>query len=82
MNRENEPNKKDASFISFSGDDSNTSNFAVFRLLVSSTYPINFAGFSMTSESQGPVDFASSHLMASEDSNSLYEPGAKRMKTD
>nr|CAG4638159.1 EOG090X0I3Y [Chydorus sphaericus] len=52
MNRENEPNKKDASFISFSGDDSNTS-------------------FSMTSESQGPVDFASSHLLASEDSNSF-----------
>jgi len=36
----------------------------------------------MTSESQGPVDFASSHLLASEDSNSLYEPGAKRMKTE
>lgn len=39
-------------------------------------------GFSVTSESQGPVDFASTHLLASEDSNSLYEPGAKRMKTD
>ena len=42
-----------------------------------------YSGFSLTSESQGPVDFASSHLMgASEDSNSLYEPGAKRMKTE
>nr|CAG4649820.1 EOG090X0I3Y [Scapholeberis mucronata]SVE93985.1 EOG090X0I3Y [Scapholeberis mucronata] len=57
VNKENETsNKKESSFISFSGEDSNTS-------------------FSMTSESQGPLDFASTQLMASEDSNSLYEPG-------
>nr|SVE70786.1 EOG090X0I3Y [Daphnia similis]SVE71416.1 EOG090X0I3Y [Daphnia similis] len=55
-NKENETAKKDTSFISFSGEDSNTS-------------------FSLTSESQGPLDFASTQLMASEDSNSLYEPG-------
>lgn len=36
----------------------------------------------MTSESQGPLDFASTQLMASEDSNSLYEPGVKRIKTE
>nr|SVE81689.1 EOG090X0I3Y [Daphnia magna] len=56
MNKENDTAKKDTSFISFSGEDSNTS-------------------FSLTSESQGPLDFASTQLMASEDSNSLYEPG-------
>nr|CAG4637483.1 EOG090X0I3Y [Ceriodaphnia reticulata]SVE73295.1 EOG090X0I3Y [Ceriodaphnia reticulata] len=56
MNKENDAAKKEASFISFSGEDSNTS-------------------FSLTSESQGPLDFASTQLMASEDSNSLYEPG-------
>nr|SVE74549.1 EOG090X0I3Y [Daphnia barbata] len=56
MNKENDTSKKETSFISFSGEDSNTS-------------------FSLTSESQGPLDFASTHLMASEDSNSLYEPG-------
>nr|SVE72676.1 EOG090X0I3Y [Daphnia similis] len=60
-NKENETAKKDTSFISFSGEDSNTS-------------------FSLTSESQGPLDFASTQLMASEDSNSLYEPGEKKKK--
>ena len=39
-------------------------------------------GFSLTSESQGPLDFASTQLMASEDSNSLYEPGGKRLKME
>ena len=40
-------------------------------------------GFSLTSESQGPLDFASTQLMgASEDSNSLYEPGVKRLKME
>ncbi|XP_032782885.1 B-cell CLL/lymphoma 7 protein family member A isoform X2 [Daphnia magna] len=63
MNKENDTAKKDTSFISFSGEDSNTS-------------------FSLTSESQGPLDFASTQLMASEDSNSLYEPGVKRLKTE
>nr|CAG4641337.1 EOG090X0I3Y [Eulimnadia texana] len=38
--------------------------------------------FSLTSESQGPIDFNGSHLLASEDSNSMYEPGMKRMKMD
>nr|SVE77351.1 EOG090X0I3Y [Daphnia lumholtzi]SVE77972.1 EOG090X0I3Y [Daphnia lumholtzi]SVE78601.1 EOG090X0I3Y [Daphnia lumholtzi]SVE79230.1 EOG090X0I3Y [Daphnia lumholtzi] len=61
MNKENDTAKKETSFISFSGEDSNTS-------------------FSLTSESQGPLDFASTQLMASEDSNSLYEPGGKIWK--
>nr|CAG4651464.1 EOG090X0I3Y [Simocephalus serrulatus]SVE94605.1 EOG090X0I3Y [Simocephalus serrulatus] len=61
MNKENDSSKKETSFISFSGEDSNTS-------------------FSLTSESQGPLDFASTQLMASEDSNSLYEPGVKRKR--
>ena len=45
---------------------------------------ISLSGFSLTSESQGPLDFASTQLLASEDSNSaaLYEPGAKRLRTD
>nr|CAG4636649.1 EOG090X0I3Y [Eubosmina coregoni]SVE70167.1 EOG090X0I3Y [Eubosmina coregoni] len=58
-NKENETTTKketSSSFISFSGEDSNTS-------------------FSLTSESQGPVEFASSQILASEDSNSIYEPG-------
>nr|SVE76127.1 EOG090X0I3Y [Daphnia hispanica] len=64
MNKENDTSKKDTSFISFSGEDSNTS-------------------FSLTSESQGPLDFASTQLMASEDSNSLYEPGfTMKFKTE
>ncbi|EFX85420.1 B-cell CLL/lymphoma 7 protein family member A-like isoform X2 [Daphnia pulex] len=63
MNKENDTSKKETSFISFSGEDSNTS-------------------FSLTSESQGPLDFASTQLMASEDSNSLYEPGVKRLKME
>ncbi|XP_057372715.1 B-cell CLL/lymphoma 7 protein family member B-like isoform X2 [Daphnia carinata] len=63
MNKENDTAKKESSFISFSGEDSNTS-------------------FSLTSESQGPLDFASTQLMASEDSNSLYEPGVKRLKME
>nr|CAG4646696.1 EOG090X0I3Y [Macrothrix elegans] len=57
MNKENELGKKETSFISFSGEDSNTS-------------------FSLTSESQGPTEFISNQLLASEDSNSLYEPDA------
>nr|CAG4638839.1 EOG090X0I3Y [Cyclestheria hislopi] len=63
VNKENDPLKKDTSFISFSGEDSNTS-------------------FSLTSESQGPLEFVSTQLLASEDSNSLYEPGSKRMKME
>nr|CAG4645243.1 EOG090X0I3Y [Leptodora kindtii] len=65
MSKDSDSMKKEASFISFSGEDSNTS-------------------FSLTSESQGPLDFASTQLLASEDSNSaaLYEPGAKRLRTD
>jgi len=66
LNKENDSIKKESSFISLSGEDSNTS-------------------FSLTSETQsnqGPMDFSSSQLLASEDSNSLYESGAKRMKTE
>jgi len=63
LHKEVDGSKKETSFISFSGEDSNTS-------------------FSMTSESQGPTDFASTQLLASEDSNSLYEPGVKRIKSD
>lgn len=51
-----------------------------FQTIISNIFHLQ--GFSMTSESQGPLDFASTQLMASEDSNSLYEPGVKRIKTE
>merc|ERR1712071_469113 len=63
LNKEVDGTKKETSFMSFSGEDSNTS-------------------FSLTSESQGPLDFGSTQLLASEDSNSLYEPGVKRIKSE
>lgn len=33
-------------------------------------------------ESQGPIEFATSQLLGSEDSNSVYEPGVKRLQAE
>ena len=85
LHKEVDGSKKETSFISFSGEDSNTS-MTLFSFYVKVAYLYlwkhRIAGFSMTSESQGPTDFASTQLLASEDSNSLYEPGVKRIKSD